>query len=230
MGSLQSVPSDGDGKRCEYAGFPKYLAKSARKIAPDELYVSGQFEEQDGMAHIGYSMRPTSGNSLFSKTGAFYRIIRTHYSAAKQRILAHQPHFEKSIEVCAIIQGRINYALSTSCHGYYDVVSMKKGLVGVMFPGIAHTASADFREDGEHICFKIYPSHDIPDKQWKNISAAVSQRASAYLDKHDVDTMLEEEGLVSIFAYGVPRFKDQPGGVYKLPGFSRLYVSMLECS
>jgi hypothetical protein len=38
-----------------YKDFPKVLVKSARKIAPAELYLSSEFEQKDGMAHIVYT-------------------------------------------------------------------------------------------------------------------------------------------------------------------------------
>jgi quercetin dioxygenase-like cupin family protein len=108
------------------------------------------------MEHIGRSKRPT--NSIFIKSNRFIlESMRTFYSTEKQANIAHDPHTEAKLEICAVIKGQMNYAMSGFCDDYFDVLPLKKGQVVVMLPGIYHTASPNAKEDGEHICIKLFP-------------------------------------------------------------------------
>ncbi|KAG7369792.1 hypothetical protein IV203_027538 [Nitzschia inconspicua] len=86
-------------------------AKRAPVVAIDSWHFSGKFKNstRNFMERIGFSLKPTNEQTI--RTAFFeYWLGRTRYICSKRGTLAHPPHSEPSIEVCAVIEGRINYA------------------------------------------------------------------------------------------------------------------------
>jgi quercetin dioxygenase-like cupin family protein len=170
------------------------------------------------MENIGSSKRPT--NSIIIKSERFIlESMRTFYATEKQANIAHDPHTEAKIEICAVIKGRLNYAMSGFCDDYFDVLPLKKGQVAVLLPGVYHTASADAKEDGEHMCIKLFPlaCDEKCDELEKKAPVEASQVVTESLDK-DVDEYFQYERSLEIIETGS----------INLPGYNKLHVKEVQ--
>ncbi len=181
----------------------------------NSIHISGDFYvDHSWGSHIGEARNPSQ---VAIKSNKFSIAAgRMLYQSSKRQSIAHKPHREKVLEVCAVIKGRVNFAMASACQEYYDLLSLKQGQIAVLFPGIFHTTSADAKEDGETMCLKILPT------QWSNgmemdIASAVaaSQIASKSMDL-EMDSYFKLEKDLMIFN----------GGEHLPPGYGKLGIKV----
>ena len=186
----------------------------------DTVYTSEEFISRPGMDWIGSSKRPT--NSVIFKSESFiFESMRTFYATEKRANIAHDPHTEAKIEICAVIKGRMNYAISGICDDFFDVLPLKQGQVIALLPGIYHTASADAKEDGEHLCIKIFPlaCDEECDELEKEAPLEASRVVTESLDE-EVDEYFKYERSLEII----------PTDSINLPGYKKLHVKEVQYS
>jgi hypothetical protein len=157
----------------------------------DAVYKGGEFIPRSGMKQqIGTSHKfnnhPKSKRFIIESSHMNFLCHR------RTENTAHNPHIRSKIEICAVIKGRkyMNYVMSGFCRDYFDVLHLKEGQV-VVLPGIHHTASPDAKEDGEHMCMKLFPcdekvtrSLDITKNRLINLPGYESAHKSGTIHKH----------------------------------------------
>ncbi len=149
-------------------------------------------------SHIGLSMSTIP----YAITSRKFWVAgkRTFYDTNKSQHIAHKPHKEKTLEICTVIKGRLNYAMAAECEEYFDVVSLKQGQVAVLFPDIYHTNSANTRESGEHMCFKIFPTNQgSMGTETSTANALAASRIATGSMNVDVETHFRSEKQLTIF-------------------------------
>ena len=190
----------------------------------NDVYVSGGYVPKNGMEHIVTSMIPPKARYIKSNKFLVWA-GRTIYKKEKNHKIAHKPHLEETLEVCAVIKGRINYALSSKCHDFFNVVSVRKGQVALIMPGTYHTASPDASESGEHMCFKFLPLKDgVYQLADNDLEAPVEASCFALKSLNvDVDKYFENERSLRVIRIS-PEKKDDEPVHFDVPGSSRLHV------
>jgi hypothetical protein len=113
----------------------------------------------------------------------------------------------------------MNYAMSGYCHDYFDVLSLMKGQVAVLLPGIYHTASPDAKEDGEHMCIKLFPlACDERCDELENEAPIESSKIVTKSLDVEVDEYFKDQRSLEII----------PNGAIELPGYKRLHVKEVQ--
>ena len=218
MDYLNMLPSE-DDERCYQMtqGFARGPEQEA-ELFVDTVYKSGEFVSRPGMENIGSSKRPA--NAIIVKSERFLlESMRTFYATEKRANIAHDPHTEAKIEICAVIKGRMNYAMSGYCDDYFDVLPLRKGQVAVLLPGIYHTASPDAKEDGEHMCIKLFPlacdeeCDELEDEAPTEYSRVVTDSLDV-----DVDEYFKDNRSLEIIE----------NGAIELPGYQKLHVKEVQ--
>lgn len=172
-----------DTDRC--AGAPRTKTIQEGQYVQDHINKGGPFIVSDAspMQDVGGSLRPVNHRDIRSDAFAVtpYRLFWNHN---KWGNLAHKPVAEKSLKVCAVLDGRVNIVMGTECREPFDAVGLEKGKVYLILPGILHTSSPDDSTDGEAVCFEITPLQKeakiMPQKVPDLIS--VSRAASLSMD------------------------------------------------
>ena len=222
---LHRLPSTGKAnERCIESPSPPEDSFQNSFAVNNSIHISGKINVTKKWGrHIGVSKQPKE-NPVKSKLFLLANVGKTFYDSKKRHRIAHKPHNEKTLEICAVIKGALNVALGASCDDYYDVMSLRASQVTVLFPEIYHTNSPDSREDGEHICFKILPmqNRNNTNAQYNKAAAlAASRRATKYLQV-DLKRHFEFDKNRALDIY----YEENPSNLP--PGYNRLHVKMVQ--
>lgn len=230
------IPQDAAYNDCGVNKLPIIPVERARRIEPDEIFVSGKFVP-NGRLPTGTTFKSeVHAGWIKSKDIALFTSMARYSSSFADR-MSHLPHVEQVEELCVVLDGRLNYAMSADrdCTSTFDVVEQRRGAVTLLFAGIAHANSPDPEVDGKHICFKFFPYNnrrreDTEDESFISAMAKASIVASSGTLHADIDAVLSappnKRSDATLFHFQRGR-EEVTEITATIPGYRKLHVKIV---